>query len=148
MVDETAFRKVLRSTDPEACAFGKAILSTCCACSLAARHHLAEREMIVCTDAAALVDCAALHRLLLHNSAFALKHLHDTDPLTHAQEMKVQCGGLLGLQRAVNEAEVVTDIAVLVDAAYYKFGSLEQLPYSQIVQSVAALKLRKRHEED
>ncbi len=148
MVDETAFRQVLRSTKSDACAFSKAVLAFCCACALAERHYLAEREAVRCADAAALANCHALHELLAHNSAFALKHIHDAEPFTHAQEMKVQCGGLRGVQIAVTGTQAVADVAGLVTAAFRKFGSLEDLPYSQIVQSVAASQLRRRHDQE
>jgi hypothetical protein len=148
MVDETAFRQVLRSTDPLTCPFGKAILSGCCACPLVARHYIAERESVLCSDMSSRSDCVLLHEMLLHNSSFALKHIHDMEPLTHAQEMKVQCGGLHGLQHAVDGTDEVADVAALVRAACREFGSLEDLPYSLIVQSVASYKMRKRHDEE
>ncbi len=144
MVDETAYRQVLHSTTPKACSFAKAILASGCACSLAERHYLAEREAVACTDAAAFANCAALHGLLAQNSAFAVKHVRAAEPYTHAQEMKVQCGGLQGVQLAVTGTRTVADVAGLVAAAFRKFGSLEKLPYSEIVQSVAARQLRRR----
>lgn len=141
-MDESQFRQVLRSSNPHPCAFGKAILARRCACPLAQKRHIAERESVLCTDANAHANCMQLHNLLRHHSAFALKHIHDNDPFTHAQEMKVQCGGLLGLQRALDDSDEITDVAALVDAARQKFGSLEELPYALIIRSVAAAKVR------
>lgn len=145
MVDETAYRKVLRSANPQPCTFGKAILAACCKCPLVEKHYVAERETIACADAAAQAACVSLHEQLRHNSAFAIKQIHDNDPITHAQEMKLQCGGLQGLQQAVDGRDAVDNVAALVCATLAKFGNLDELPYAQIVQSVASYKIRKRH---
>ena len=145
MVDETAFRQALRFANLRSCIFGKAILARCCSCGLVEKHYLAERESMVCANASARLNCQSLHQLLRHNSAFALKHIHVEDLLTHAQEMKLQCGGLTGLQYAIDGAESIDDVVSLVDAACLKFRTLEMLPYSQIVQSISSFKIRKRH---
>jgi hypothetical protein len=145
MVDESAFRQVLHSADPQACPFGKAILARCCACSLSRRQAIAEREVVSCTRAAVREQCCELYELLRRNSWFALKPVHAGEPLTHANNMKVQCGGLRGLQQALDATGEVGDVAALVEAARQKFGGLEELPYSQIIQSVAAFQLRKPH---
>jgi hypothetical protein len=145
MVDENAFRQVLHSTDPQACPFGKAILARCCACPLSRKRAIAEREAVICSRVAARAQCCELYELLRHNSVFALGQVHAGEPLTHASNMKVQCGGLRGLQQELDATQEVDDVAALVEAAWQKFGSLEQLPYSRIIQSVAAFRLRKPH---
>ena len=76
---------------------------------------------------------------------FALNHIHANEPMTYAQEVKLQCGGLIGLQLAVNNTEAVADVALLLDAARGKFGDQQMFPYSQIVQSVASFRPRKKH---
>jgi hypothetical protein len=146
MVDETAFRQVLRSTTPQPCLFGKALTAGCGACRHAEKHYLAEREAYACTDSAARAGCAALHHLLRHHSAFALKHIHEEDPLTHAQELKVQCGGVLGLKLALHGPHEIADLPALVAAARAEYGSLDELPYSQIMQSVSAVKVRQHRD--
>ena len=145
MVDETAFRQVLSSANLQSCAFRKAILAGCCSCSLVEKHYVAERELIVCADKSARVNCLLLHQLLSHNSIFALKHVHINEPLTHAQEMKLQCGGLIGVQYVAGGTTSIADVVSLVDAACLKFGTLEMLPFDQIVQSITSFKIRKRH---
>ncbi len=144
MVDEAAFRHTVGSVISRPCPFGRAILARTCACAKSEKHAIAEREAAACTDAAAQTQCVLLHGLLLHNATFALRHLLDDTPLTHAQEMKLQCGGLLGLQRALDGASEVTDVAMLVAAARQRFGSLDALPYAQIMQGVASFDPRKR----
>jgi hypothetical protein len=143
-VDEIAFMHALGSINPQPCAFGKVILSRHCACSKVNKRYAAEREMVACTVDAEREQCHELLDLLRQNSAFALKLTHITPPLPHGPEMRVQCGGLQGLQMEVDGTEEVVDISALVEAARLKFGGLEQLPYSKIVQSVVSCEVRKK----
>ncbi len=145
MVDELAFRQARHFANVQSCAFGKAVLAGCCSCSLAKKHYIAERESVVCVDLSARNRCISMHQLLRLNSAFALNHIHADEPMTHAQEVKLQCGGLIGLQLAVNNTKAVADVVTLLDAARGKFGDQQMFPYSQIVQSVAAFRPRKKH---
>lgn len=100
--------------------------------------------MVSCSDESVRTECAVLLDLLRHNSLFALKLTHLTLPLPHGPEMRVQCGGLQGLQNEVDETEEVVDIASLVMQARKKFGDFESLPFSKIVQSVVACEVRKK----
>jgi hypothetical protein len=81
---------------------------------------------------------------LRRNAAFALHRVRQEERLTHAQEMKVQCGGLAGLQQALTGADTVDDVSALMRAARRSRGGLEDLPWSEIVQSVAAWQPRRR----
>lgn len=64
--------------------------------------------------------------------------------LTHAQFMKIRCGGLLGMQRVlkldIEKKVVVRDV---IDSAERKYGSLDSFPYNEIVQDIKRFKLRK-----
>lgn len=100
--------------------------------------------MVACSDETEREQCSELLDMLRQNSAFALKLTHITPPLPHGPEMRVQCGGLQGLQVEVDGAEEVADISALLASAKLKFGSLEDLPYSKIVQSVVACEIRKK----
>jgi hypothetical protein len=134
----------LGSVNPKPCAFGKVILSRQCECSNVHKLYAAEREMVACRVDAAREQCLVLLDLLRQNSAFALKLTHITPPLPHGPEMRVQLGGLQGLQHEVDGAGNVVDISALVVTARAKYGSLENLPYSKIVQSVVSCEVRKK----
>ncbi|TSA17991.1 MAG: hypothetical protein D4R74_01905 [Betaproteobacteria bacterium] len=163
-MDETAFQRARVTMTPHPCAFEKALLTGACGCSLAARRNIAERESVACGAAEARAQCAALVGLLRQNSVFALKLVHGEAPLPHAKEMKLQCGGLHGVERALTQSAApvaleqggrartqrpagVADVCGLIEAACEKFGSLQNLPYSALVQSVAAWQLRRRRPE-
>ena len=143
-MDETAFRQVRKAAVELPCPFEKALLAVCGTCSRAQRRHIAEREAVACRDGAAHAACATLLGLLRRNAAFALHLPHPQERLTHAREMKLQCGSLGGLQRALAGTVEVGDIASLVQAAQRGGGGLEGLPFPEIVQSVAAWRLRRR----
>lgn len=143
-MDENAFMHALGAINPKPCVFGKVILSRHCACSRVHKRYAAEREMVECTVEADRMQCSELLELLRHNSMFALKLTHISPPLPHGPEMRVQCGGLQGLQRELSGTEEVSDISALVAAARQKFGNLENLPYSKIVQSVVSCEVRKK----
>jgi len=134
----------LGAINPQPCAFGKVILSRHCACSKVNKRYAAEREMIDCRVAAERERCGEVLDKLRQNSAFALKLAHITLPLPHGPEMRVQYGGLQGLQLLVDGSDVVADISVLITAALEKFDSIENFPYSKIVQSVASCEVRKK----
>jgi len=148
-MDERAFQDTYRATNPFACPFEKAILICQCACREAQRINIAERDAVNCLDAQAQGDCSLLVGMLRHNAAFALKLTHADAVLPHAKYVKVQCGGLLGLQAALRpeyagEARV-EDIRGLVLEAQERFGGLQDWPYSEIVRGIAGFEFRRRH---
>lgn len=134
-MDESAYRQIVSATNPRLCPFEKSILTHCAACSKAERHNIAEREIVLCEDADALADCAVLRDALRRNFMFALGRTHAGEPLPHAQELRVQCGGLTGLQIALDGEHRVGDVAALVAMARQRFGDWEDFPYAQIVVS-------------
>ena len=151
-MDESALRELRDAMGPRPCAFETAMLAGACACSLAARRNIAEREAVTCASPPERERCAALCALLRQNSSFALKLTHSGAPLSHAKQMRVQCGGLQGVQRLLTPAATpeqreppsLADVRGLVEAAQEKFGGLPNLPYSAIVQSVVAYQGRRQ----
>lgn len=144
-MDEDAFRAARAELNPLGCIFEKVILSRCGDCSQADRKNIAERETVSCRSLFAFTNCSELRSLLRANSAFALKMIEDA-PIPHGKDIKVQCGGLLGIQRALGEPVVppVADVFALVNAAQTRYLSFSQLPFGEIVQSVVAFEARRR----
>lgn len=133
-MDETSYRQILSASIQGACPFEKSMLSNCAACSKAEKRNIAEREVVACNDREALGRCIALRNMLRHSFTFALGRPHIDGPLPHAQEMRMQCGGLKGLQYSLDSSDKVRDVASLVVKAQQKFGELADFPYSLIVQ--------------
>ena len=146
-INESAFRDARKLVNPQPCAFEKALLARCCQCSLAQRLNIAEREAVGCTDAAQRETCLALRDQLRLKAAFALKLTQSDGPLPHAKEMKIQCGGLRGLQKVLSgsaETGEVKDVSALARLALARYLALDKLPYSEIMQAVAAFEIRRR----
>ncbi|HZV55314.1 MAG TPA: hypothetical protein VFF82_10285 [Rhodocyclaceae bacterium] len=144
-MDETAYKSARGEINRLPCVFEKALLSRCAVCQLAASHALAERETIACSSPLARADCGQLSGLLREKSAFALRLTNTQRILPHAMVMKIQCGGLQGLQQVLDAEAPAPDVRRLVLLAREKLGELAALPFSEIVKGVAAFQLRKRH---
>ncbi len=138
--------------DHARCPFEKVILGAYAGCEKAQRFFIAERMGVECTSDIALNNCLTLIKLVRENARFALKVTDTTERLPFGKEMKIMAGGLAGLESAVHGPAQkspgqpdVRDIHELVQQAQTQFGSLTALPYPEIMKSVAAFQLRKRH---
>jgi len=129
------------------CPFEKAILGAQCACELATRFSVAEQIGVNCRSGIARNNCTTLLALMRNRARFALKVTDTSESLAFGKEMKVMIGGLVGLQALLTpepDAGRVGNIHALVRAAQEKYGSLEALPYQEIVKSVTAYQARRR----
>lgn len=146
-MEEGEFRKTYNEIRELSCPFEKTLLSRRCGCTRAERFNLAEREGISCTAWTAQKNCMTLLGLLRDKARFALGLTAVPGPLPHGNEVKVQGGGLMGLQQAVHpelSSPRVEDIYDLVVAGQQKFGSLERLPFTDIVKTISAYQGRRR----
>ncbi|MBI5330597.1 MAG: hypothetical protein HZB71_08295 [Betaproteobacteria bacterium] len=139
--NETAYQEARDAVIAIQCPFERALLSRCVNCSVARRLLLAEREAISCSDAAANQRCIRLHEALHRNARFAL-HMDPDQPWPFGKEIRAQCGGLLGLQEALGGGD--GDVAALVRVGVERYGTVEALPYSEIMRAVAHYEPRKR----
>ena len=147
-MDETAFRHLREDINRLPCIFERALLARHAVCDLALRHQIAERESIACTQPVAHTACSQMSELLREKSSFALGLTATRRILPHAMVMKIQCGGLDGLKALLDPAAAAPDAGRLVRLATERFGDPGALPFSEIVQGVAAWKARRRHAGD
>jgi len=143
-MDKNAYMQAYVGVVPQPCAFRKGILARCVSCAFMQKVDIAEREAITCKNADKLARCDELHEHLIHGFAFAQKRLSDEVPLTHAQSMQIQCGGLKGLQYTLDEQCEVENVDTLIDTLLQKWETLEQIPYSEVVR-VSAQCYKGRH---
>jgi hypothetical protein len=136
-MDENAFRRKLSEAIERPCTFEKSLLTRCVACERSGRVQIAEREAATCQNANSLSRCTELHGYLRHSFAFALGQVRDDAVLSHAQEMRVQCGGLKGLQYVLNDSSEVDNVDALMESAVQKWGELAEFPYSEVVHATA-----------
>lgn len=142
-MDEKHYKETYSNINPNRCVFEKSINSRICNCGKSQRFNLADREGVACHSKAGLARCDKLIALLHSNARFTLQRL-DVEQLGHAQEIKIQNGGLLGLQSQLNiEAEnSVADIDAMIVRAEKEYSSIENFPYSNIMQVISAYSIR------
>jgi len=147
MVEEDQYRSTYKQLNERRCVFEKAVLSRRCGCSCSTRFYLADREGIACDSGNAHARCERLIHLLRENAKFSLKLTSLEGELPHAKEIKVQNGGLLGLQRVLRPdltTGSVVDIAGLTTLGERTYGALETFPFREIVKSIVSFEGRRR----
>lgn len=118
-----------------ACVFAKALLSHSAGCELAERSARAERTLVECPSPVARTNCVTLAALLHERARFALRLPPPGRPLIHAQALRLQCGGLAGLQQVLGSEG--RDVHRMVGAAHERHGSLADLPWVPLVAALA-----------
>jgi len=129
------------------CPFEKAILSVQCDCEMATRFSIAEQMGVECRSDIARNNCTTLLVYLRERARFVLKVTDTSAGLPFGKEMKVMLGGLIGLQRQMAPQEGVArvqNIHALVQQAQAAYGSLDALPYQEIVRTIAAYQGKRR----
>ena len=117
-----------------ACVFSKALLAGTAVCDRATRRSVGERELVLCTSPVAHTNCGTLAALLHERARFALRLPSPDQPMVHALALRLQCGGLRGLQLALDVAQ--PDVHRMVGVAHERYGSLTELPWGEIVQAL------------
>ena len=140
-MDEAAYRRTREQTSSLPCVFQGALQARCASCELVAKRSLAERELLACTLPTAHINCETLLNLFHERATFPLR-LRPGAPLTHATELRLQSGGLLGLQQGLALPEA--DVHQMVLQAQAEHGSLMQLPWDRIVETIKAWQPRRR----
>ena len=152
-MDNDAFRETYRAVNERFCAYEKAILTNQCACSQAHKFCIAEREGVHCGSDQARADCLELLDILRRQARFTLKHTNTSDrtALPHAKAMRIQVGGLRGIQAVLRPdapvAGPITDIRGIIRAALARFGSLDRFPFPEIIKYIAAYQGRRRADQ-
>lgn len=127
---------------PDACVFTKALLAQRARCALVQRQTVGEREQLVCTGPVARINCATMAALMRERSTFALRLPRSGAPIEHAKALRLQCGGLAGLQQALGSAQ--PEVHQMVMQAHERWGSLLDAPWAEIVAAIVAWQPRAR----
>ena len=147
-MDEDQYRKLYHELNPDRCVFEKSINNRRCDCSLKRRFLIATREGIACRSTTALANCTLLLNTMRDRARFALKLVTIDGPVPHNKELRVQAGGLLGLQNltqsAPQDSEMVLNVHQTVKATLVKYNRIEEIPYSDIIKNIATYKVRKK----
>lgn len=150
-MEENQYRDIYHSINPRRCVFEKTIQSRRCHCSQAHRFCLADREGVSCNTEAAQQRCRLLLDTLRGKAIFAMHLTRIEGALPHAKEVKIQNGGLLGLQLQIDPAHQpqhpITDIHRLLDQAVAQYQSLDNFPYDEIVKQIVHFAGRARRRD-
>ncbi len=144
-MDEAKFKTTYWEMNPLPCVFRKAILSNKFDCEKVQHLNIAERETVNCSSNNAYKICFNLLSLLEKNSQVALHLTNINTQLTHSKAMKIQCGGLLGIQNSLESNGEIINIYSLLQQALLEFQSLENLPYQNVIGIIVHYEVRKRH---
>jgi len=126
---------------PSACIFAKALLAQHARCELARRQAMGERDLVVCDSAVARMNCSTLAALMRERSTFALRLPRNGAPIEHAKALRLQCGGLTGLQHALQASQ--PEVHAMVRQAQERWGSLLDAPWGDIVPAIVAWQPRR-----
>lgn len=147
-MDQDAFRQTYREVNEVYCAFEKSVLTNECACRCAERFCIAEREGVHCRSEPGQARCLHWLELLREQARFALRTEEDRRILPHGKAIRLQVGGLRGLKQLLGierpAGAAIDDVDGLLATAEDRFGTLERLPFSEIMREVAAYPIRKR----
>jgi len=146
-MDEDNFRSTYKQLNPDRCCFEKSITAKRCSCQYAIKFLLASREGVKCNNQESKQKCLSFLSLLRDHAKFALKQTKIDGPLPHKKEIKIQVGGLLGLQGAVGmpNEKTVSNIILLLKSALSHYQTIEKYPYDDIIQSVVNFEIRIKH---
>lgn len=147
-MEEHEYRATYHALSQRRCVFEKAINSRRCGCAQSARFNLADREGVACKSDAANALCVELLDAMRRNARFSLRLTQVDGPLPHAREIRVQIGGLLGLQNLLRPertpSDKIHDINGLACEAIKKYSRIDNLPYDQIVQGIVSFEGRRK----
>lgn len=151
-MEEDEYRSTYREINDRRCVFEKSVNSRRSTCEHGRQFNLADREGVACSSEAGNRRCQVFLDMIRRNASFALQQRHIDGPLPHAKEVKVQTGGLLGLQGLLHPqqagAEQVDNIAGLLREAQDRYGEFEQLPYTELVKTIVRFEGRHKRRRD
>jgi len=103
---------------------------------------------INCTDAAAHARCDLLFQRMKAAALPAFGVEDDLLSMPHSVLVKIQYGGLLGLQRLLRATpqvgERIEDVQALVTEATARFGGASEIPCAPLIDDITAFKPRAR----
>lgn len=130
------------------CAFSQTLIGGQFACAHAEPVVRRGGAEIACRWADASQRCASLMQCLKDAALPAFGVEDDLLSMPHSVLVKIQFGGLLGVQRLLDatrsDADSVIDINALVEQALEKYGTTDAVPCAEIVTDITGFKPKRR----
>ncbi len=143
-MEEDAFREALAELSERQCGFERALLSRKHGCSHLEMFYIANRRGCNCKTEGAAKKCEVMLDHLRDKAKFVLQLKQIVLPLPHAKEIKVQMGGLTGLNHLLDiDSNNVFDIHNLVEQIYQKYPNLSDMPFQNIMTEIQNIQTRR-----
>jgi hypothetical protein len=130
------------------CAFSQTLTGDQFACAHAEYVVRRGGAEIACRSEKSAAQCSDLLQRLKRDALPAFNVEDDLLSMPHSVAVKIQFGGLLGVQRLVDpglaNADRVANIDDLVTRTEQTFGTLDAVPCEQIVADMTNFKTRRR----
>ncbi len=126
------------------CPFQAPLISGAFGCKLARSVTARNAPQVHCRSGPALGRCRQVYEELKSVGLDAFGVEDDPAVTPHSTYMKIQCGGLLGLQERVDPDQPITDINALLDSATENGTRSHDLPYSELAESIVSYKPPRR----
>ena len=130
------------------CAFSNTLVTNQFGCEKGAQVTRRGGPDVVCASDEAHQQCEKLFQRMKQTALPAFGVEDDLLSMPHSVQMKIQFGGLLGLQRlqdkGTDESTVVKNIHGLVGQAIGKHGGLDAIPCQTFVEDMTSYKLKRR----
>lgn len=145
-MEEDEYRATYHLVNERRCVFEKTLNAQRGRCARSRHFLLAGREGYACRSRGGHQRCGQVLDTMRRNARFTLGLTKIEGPLPHNKEIRVQAGGLIGLQQQVQKeaSSLVNDIATTVDVAIADYGSVATLPYQKLVKAMLAFEGRKK----
>jgi len=155
-MNEDEYRSIHRDVNHQPCVFEKIMLLGYGNCPSSNKILLAERETIACKNKQNQEKCQVVLNTVRRNARFALGITQAKEKLPHSKELKVQAGGLFGLQQLVkgdlsieirdllneksryeeNDKRPIENIEQTVNQAFTKFNKIQDFPFAELVKTI------------
>jgi len=134
------------------CPFSSPLLQDDFGCRYASRIVRRGGAEIACSTAAAHGRCTLLFQYLKDVALPAFNVEDDLLKMPHSVLVKIQYGGLLGLQHNILQGNArengIEDIHSLIESVLERYPSLGDIPFDTLIDDITAYKLSRRRKID
>jgi len=132
-------------TQDDKCAFSSTLITEHFCCANASNVVRRGGSEISCCDQAASKKCQLVYGELKKIAAPAFDTNDDLLNMPHGVMVKIQHGGLLGLNHLNDNSDnSISDISKLISDSEIKFKVLEDIPYESTIDYITGYKVRNR----
>lgn len=131
----------------DACAFAVTQISNQFACEYGKLVTRRAGPDISCQSDQMCARCNRVHEHFKRVGLSAFDFADDLNEVPHGTWLKIQFGGLLGMQAELGlqgDAENIRNIAAVIEQAEHAFSSIDAFPYENLVPAMQSYKTKRR----